>query len=116
ARVDDAALEEPLRARARDELHDHVVELFLRVDVEDGDDVFVANLRGGARLAEEALDERVLLLLGRGRERDHLDGDVDLERAVPAAVNGAHAAAADALDDLALADDGARLEGAGPAG
>jgi len=73
---------------ARQELHDDVDRAVLgRVQVEDLHDVVVADGRGRAGLALEALD---LLGLDRGLGKQDLDGHLLLELDVLGLVDGAH--------------------------
>ena len=60
-------------------------------------------LRGGAGLPLEPLDE---LAVERQGERQHLDGHLALELAVPRAVDHGHPAPAELLDDLVLGREG----------
>ena len=72
----------------------------LRIDVvvEDADDVGVAELGGGATLAEEPLAQDA----SSGVLSD-LDGDIVAEQDAPGAIDSAHAAAGEQLENLVSA-------------
>jgi hypothetical protein len=86
--------------RAVDEVHRDEVAVAVGADLVDGDDVGVAELRGGGRLADEAdgVARVVEPLL------DDLDGDGALEGGVDGLVDGAHAAARELALDVVAAD------------
>ena len=110
------ALEHARQRLALEELH-HDVRVALRraVDVGDLHHVRAADLRGDARLLEEALDEA-----GAPRELrvEHLDGDARAEHRVRRLVDRAHPAVAEQADEAVLAvDDGSDVDhGRGPGG
>ena len=86
--------------RAVDELRDHVVAALADEEVVDDGDVRVMDLRRQPRLAQEARAEDVVreqLLL------HHLDAAEGVEVEVAGLEDLAHAARADAREDLVLA-------------
>ena len=85
-------------------LHDEELAGRRLADFVDGDDVGVVERRGGARLAQEALDDRRLLGAGVAH---HLDRDRPVQPRVEGAEHLAHAAAADAHID-AVVPEGSR--------
>jgi hypothetical protein len=78
---------------ALEQLHHHERRAVVRPHVEHAHDVIRRELRGRARLAQEALDQ-----LGARRQiaPQDLDGDALSERLVPRLDDEAHAAGADA--------------------
>ena len=91
---------------AREELH-HQEQRAVggAAEVGDGDDVRVGEAAGGLGLALEAARE---LVLAAELGQQDLDREIAAHHHVLGAVDGAHAADADAADDaVALADDGA---------
>src|SRR5262249_29530945 len=81
-------------------LHDDVaIAVGGRTEVQDFEDVVVADLAGGLRLALESLDG--LRVRSRARVKD-LDRDPAADPHVLAFVDGAHAARADEADDAIL--------------
>ena len=88
-------------------LHHHVDDaVFGLAEVGDVDDVLVVDLVGGARLAEEALAQP--LVLGQRRVQE-LERDVATDELVARAVHRAHAARAEQLlDQVAARDDACR--------
>jgi hypothetical protein len=64
--------------------------------VVDGDDAGVLQAGEHTGLAQQAVD----VLRGAAGQLDHLEGDLAVEPAVEGEINGAHAAAADRLQDL----------------
>ena len=84
------------------ELHDEVVAVVVGdVEVEDLEDVVVADDVDRARLVEEAIDD--LLVVGVLRVQE-LDGDLRPDRRVLGHVDGAHPALPEELDDPVRAD------------
>jgi hypothetical protein len=96
-------LEVGLERLAIDVLHDDEEVAGRLAAVEDADDARRGEPGGEARLAEEALGDAGLLAEVRVEE---LDGDVEVEVAVAALVDDAHAALAEAAFELAPADAG----------
>ena len=85
-------------------LHHHVDDAVLGLaEVGDVDDVLVVDLVGGARLAEEALAQALVL---RQRRVEELERDVAADELVARAVHRAHAAHAEQLLDHVAAGDG----------
>src|SRR6185295_14292529 len=82
-----------------DELHGQPGQSAPVQDLEDGNDVGVAELRGGPRLSEEALTHG-----GVGSEvgPGALQGDVADEAGIPRAEDDAHPPAADLAEDLVV--------------
>ena len=87
---------------AAQELHHDVRLVVFFGELEHRDDVAVLQLGGGLRLAIEARPH----LLGVVREvrQHHLDRDFAIEHRVERAIEHAHAAAPDALEDLVASD------------
>ena len=78
-------------------------------DLVDGADVGVVDLRGGPRLAQEP---PLLLLGGAALAGEELQGHQAVELQVAGLVDHAHAAAAEALQDLVVRDGAADHEAA----
>ena len=99
------AVEDARERLALEELHDDVrVAVGRAIDVDDLHDVGAADLRGDARLLQEALDEaRATRELGV----EHLDGDPRPEHRVLRLVDRAHPAVAEDADEPVLAVDDA---------
>jgi hypothetical protein len=93
-----APLDEAAQALSLEILEHHVGDALVLVDLVDDDDVLVMARRGGARLAQKAVDE--LARLGH----EELDGHAPPELGVAREVDDAHAAAAELADDLVLAN------------
>jgi hypothetical protein len=85
---------------ARNELHRKIVDAALLAHGVDRDDIRVVQLRGRLRFGAEAGD---LPFIEHRREREHLQGDLPIERELPRLVHDAHAAAADLADDFVIA-------------
>ena len=100
-RSEDAARQPLLHRAAGEELHRQVVLAGLLPDVVDGRRVGVLQPRRRLGFGEEAIEIRGV---GRELDRQQLDRDVAIERVVVAAVDDAHAAAADALVQQVLAE------------
>src|SRR5687767_14992926 len=99
----------------RDKRHDDVGDLARLAEVVDREDVRMVELGGEGCLLLEAGQE-VLIVQKVGGQ--HLDGDLTPQRRVVRHVDEGHAAAANALDDLVLAQalpfergDAGRLHG-----
>ena len=91
-----------LRERlAGDVLHRHEGQAVGLADVEDDDDVLVAEAGDGPGLADEPLAELLVVLV---LVLEHLDGDEPLETRVPSQVERPHAAGAETALHLVLAD------------
>ena len=99
-----ALLQELAQGRAADELDDEVLlGLVGLADVEDLDDVRVAELGHRLRLGVEARDDLARIAqVGM----DDLDGDLAPEAAIARAVHGRHPAVADLLEDLVFGELG----------
>jgi hypothetical protein len=97
------ARDDVLEVRALEQLHHEIDEPLLFVELEDGDDVAVVELRGGPRFPVEPLAER---LVGAERRRDRLDGDVPVQDGVVGLVDLAHRPLTDLVDDLVLSELG----------
>ena len=82
----------------------------MHADVVNGDDVRVLEARDRLCLAQQARPRRVLHALPG---LDQLEGDLAIELRIVRAVDDAHRAGADALDDHVTPDPGARVELAG---
>ncbi len=96
-------LAQPLPQRLALEVLEHHVRLaVLLTDLVDDDDVLVHAVRGGARLAQEALGQP-----GSGRAQP-LDRDQPSEAQVAGQVHLAHATSAQGPDELVLAEPRAR--------
>jgi hypothetical protein len=80
--------------------HRHERLVLMLADVVDGDDVVVTEVGSGPRLAEETLQQ----LFIEERIAQHLDRQQAVEIGVAREVDRAHAAMADAADDLVLVD------------
>ena len=94
--------QESLQRHAVQELHHEVVPAFVGdVEVEDLDDVVVADEVDRPRLVEEAVHHR---LLGRVLRMQHLDRDLGPDGRVLAQIDGAHSAFAEELGDPVRAD------------
>ena len=91
---------------ALDELHHEDVVALVRDDVEQRDDVRVADRRGGARLAQHA---RAALDIAGGVGRQHLERDVAIEPLVARAPDLAHRALAELRDEPVRPDEVSRL-------
>jgi hypothetical protein len=100
-----AEVEQAAQAAALDQLHRDPGHAVVLEHLEDGDDVGVAELGGGARLALEAL------ALDDVRRVGALQGDDASELQVARAVEDAHAAAAELPQHLVVADDRAGWRG-----
>jgi hypothetical protein len=90
-----------LQVEALDELHGDVRRVLEAAAVDDLHDVLVAQHRGRARLAFEALDERDIV--GQVRMQ-HLEHDLAVERLLHAEIDGRHATDADLLPQLERAE------------
>ena len=88
------------QAAALDELHRVVVHVAVAADGEDRHDVGMVQPRDGLGFAAEPLHR---LLVGHGREPQHLERHFALERRLLGLIDNAHAAAADLTDDAELA-------------
>ena len=112
-RLDEAAREQALQLAPGHELHRHVDDVAGVADVEDRDDVRVAEAAGGLRLLVEAL--LVLRALLRiGRHVDRLDRDRAVEHRVGRLVDDAHRPAPELAED-GVAAEGLRLAPSGRA-
>src|SRR5262249_11186871 len=78
----------PARGIAGDELHDQVEEAGLLIDVGDADQVRRLDARGDARLAQEPLDDAVVL--GGELQRQDLHRYLALQQWLEAQVDPAH--------------------------
>jgi hypothetical protein len=85
---------------AVDVFHRHERLMVVLTGIVDGDDVLVAQVAGGACLAQEALDQLVL----EEEIAEDFDGEEAVEIRVARKVDGAHPAVAETADDLVLAD------------
>ncbi len=104
-RVGLSLLDKLLQSLADQELHDEVVPVVLGdVEVEDLEDVVVADDVHGPRLVEEALDD---LLVVRVLRVEELDRHPRADHRVLGGVDGAHAALAERLGDHVAADGAA---------
>ena len=104
----------PQRPPVDELLHDEELAVRRLADFVDGDDVGVVEGRGGARLAQEALDR---VRLARGAvPRISLSATGRLSRVSNAAKHLAHAAAADASVDAVVPERGRShpVRGMGP--
>ena len=109
--------DELLQVLAVDVLEDDVLAAVLLAPVDHRDDVRVLELRDGARLALEALDEVVVVVVLLVQD---LQRDVALEQGVVGLVDAGHAAVADDLLQLVsscdrLPDHGRKLPPSRPA-
>ena len=95
-RAPPTALEDPGEVDARDEAHVEEQPAVDLAEVVQRDDVRVLQLRGGVRLAAEALPEH---LVAREVVGQQLEGDGPAAAGVEGAVHGAHAAAAELVLD-----------------
>ncbi len=86
------------QAGAAQQLHHHVrLVAAVEAEVEQADDVGMAQLGAGAAFAEEAIAR----FRRRVRRRlHHLDGDIVAEMDAAGAIDVAHAAGAEGIDDL----------------
>ncbi len=82
-------------------LHDEEVQFLVLIDVVGADDVGMVEGGDGLRFAVEAFERGGVLGLGG---RQHLDGHAAAHQLVFAEINAAHAAGAEALQHLILAD------------
>src|SRR5262249_2044194 len=98
---------------AVDELHGVVVDAAFAADGEDGDDVGVVQLGGGAGLVLEALQ---LAGVEGGGEGQHLEGDAPAQRQLHGLVDHAHATAADLAHQRVIAQGLLRRQGGGGGG
>ncbi|MFN7915380.1 MAG: hypothetical protein U0Q55_08565 [Vicinamibacterales bacterium] len=97
---------------ARDVLHDDVRPVLVIADVEDRDDVRVAQLAGRPGLALEAFTH-----LGRvDAVAQQLDGDQAIDGGIASDIDGAHAAPADRFHDFVLTDVHVRAPSPGGSG
>ena len=89
-----------LEVTALEKLHRQKRQALFLAEVVNGDDVAVRQLRGGARLAEEAIPQLGLRMELRGNDLDRNDpGEQGIERLV----DGPHAALAEQLGDFVSA-------------
>ena len=95
------ALQYLRQALALDELHDEERLFVLLSDEVDLDDVRVVQRRHRTRLAQETLDQ---VLVVRQRRRQLLDGDITAQRRFVALVDHAHAAATEFADDFVVTE------------
>ena len=96
-----ALLQEILERRPAQQLHDDEEAVAVFADVEDRDDVRMRQAGGRLRLpVEPRPDVGIVFEIGR----QDLEGDVPAHRFVTRAVDDAHRAAADPLDDLIAAN------------
>ena len=93
-----------------DELHRQEHLVVDDADVVNGDDVRVLEARDRLCFTQQARPRRVLHALPG---LDQLEGDLSIELRIIRAVDDAHRAGADALDDHVTPDPGARVELAG---
>jgi hypothetical protein len=91
----------PRQAAAGDELHHDVGLVVLDVDVEDIDDLRVREVSNHLRLAQEPLARQRIACAAA---EDDLDRDRPVELGVKRSVDGAHAALAEHLAELVLAE------------
>ena len=81
-------------------VHHEEVPALMDAHLMDGDDVGMMQTCRRHRLGAEALDE---VRTGARTEGDHLDGDHAVQTALPGAIDHAHPAAADLLQQLVVA-------------
>ena len=98
--LDQLAERRPVHVLHRDERLMVVV-----ADLVDGHEVFVSQVRGGARFPQEPLQQ---LLVGH-RLPEHFDGDVAIEIRIAAQIHRAHAAVPETAHDVVLGDLRRRL-------
>ena len=89
---------------ARQQLGDRVGDAVVGTEIVDGEDVRVIELGDGLGLA---LETREPIGVGGHRLRQHLDRHIAIEPLVVRAVDHAHPALADLLDDAVVAEGGA---------
>ncbi len=95
--------EDLVERRPVDQLHDDEAAAFVLADVVEGADVGVVEGRGGAGFALEPLGgERI----GRHRLGQELQRDVAAEAEILGAVDHAHAAGTQPIDDAVVRDNG----------
>ena len=82
---------------AFEQLRHHVGDVAIEADIEDRDDARMIERRGGLRFLREPRDA---IRHARELGRQHLDGDLAMQPRIASAVDLAHGAGANAIDDL----------------